>query len=126
MRTLQETERTRDVEPLVALFAEDAELANLHEPGPLRGKDGARRFWQDYLGSFERIGSVFDHVLEGPDGAALEWVSDGALPEGRACSYRGVSLLEWEDGLVRRFRAYYDSAALRPAGAEGPGRDQGR
>lgn len=44
MHTLQQIEETGDVEPLVAMFTEDAELSNLAMTEPLQGHDGARRF----------------------------------------------------------------------------------
>jgi hypothetical protein len=117
MRALQEAERTRDVEPLVAMFTEDAELGNLAKKGPERGPDGARRFWKAYLEAFQRIESKFHHVTAGEAGAALEWVSEGTLATGDPISYRGVSVLETEGDKVRRFMTYYDSAAFLPEGA---------
>lgn len=114
MRTLQEAERSGDVAGLVALFSTDARLSNLAGEAPLEGRPGASAFWSAYLGVFDTIRSRFTHVTEGPDRIVLEWVSDGALRGGSTVSYQGVSVLETSDGLVRRFRSYYDSAALRP------------
>ena len=118
MHTLQQIEETGDVEPLVAMFTEDAELSNLAMTEPLQGRDGAHRFWQKYLSVFERIHSKFTHVVEGDDTAVLEWISDGALSTGEPVKYQGVSIIETDNGQVRRFRTYYDSAVFLPQGAK--------
>jgi ketosteroid isomerase-like protein len=106
MEALQGAERTGDIGPLVGLFADDAELSNLGGTGPSRGRQGAERFWRDYLAVFDRIRSTFTRVIESDGAAALEWVSEGTLSGGRPIRYPGVSLLEIADGRVRQFRAY--------------------
>ncbi|WP_250125800.1 nuclear transport factor 2 family protein [Chroococcidiopsis sp. CCMEE 29] len=118
MQTLQQIEATGDVEPLVELFTEDAELSNLAMTEPLRGHDGARRFWQKYLSVFERIQSKFTNVVEGDRTTVLEWISEGALSTGESLNYQGVSILETDNGHVRCFRTYYDSAVFLPQGAK--------
>lgn len=118
MHTLQQIEETGDVEPLVAMFTEDAELSNLATVEPLHGRDGARRFWQKYLSVFERIHSKFTNVVEGEGTAVLEWVSSGALSTGESVNYRGVSVIETDNGQVHHFRTYYDSAVFLPQGAK--------
>lgn len=117
MHTLQQIEETGDVEPLVMMFTEDAELSNLTMIEPLQGQDGARRFWQKYLSVFDLIHSKFTHVAEGDGTAVLEWVSQGALSTGESVHYRGISVIETDRG-VHRFRTYYDSAALWQEGAK--------
>ncbi|WP_199318476.1 hypothetical protein [Leptolyngbya sp. FACHB-541] len=44
MQTLQQIEKTGEVEQLVELFSNDAELTNLAMLEPLKGKEGARQF----------------------------------------------------------------------------------
>lgn len=118
MNTLQQIEDTGDVEPLVAMFTENAELTNLAMTEPLKGLDGARRFWQKYLSVFERIHSKFTNVISGDNTAVLEWISEGALSTGEPINYRGVSLIEIDNGQVCGFRTYYDSAVFLPQGAK--------
>jgi ketosteroid isomerase-like protein len=117
-RSLQQIEKTGDVEPLVALFAENADLINLAMHEPLQGKQHIRQFWQNYLSVFDRIQSRFTHVAEGDKTITLEWISEGALSSGEPFSYRGVSILETNNGQVQHFRTYYDSAAFLPEGAK--------
>jgi ketosteroid isomerase-like protein len=118
METLQQTESSGDVEPLVALFTENAELSNLAMDDPLQGRDKIRHFWKNYLSVFDRIQSRFTHVTEGNSTIVLEWVSEGALGSGEPMKYRGISVLETADQQVQRFRTYYDSAVFLPQGAK--------
>ena len=120
MKGLQEAERTRDVEPLVRLFSEDAEVESPMLHRAHRGHDGARQFWKEYLGAFGEVRSQFTDTRRGESSATLEWKSDGTLPDGKPISYRGVSLIEFDGGKVKRFRTYYDSAAFLPEGAKHP------
>jgi ketosteroid isomerase-like protein len=101
-------ERHGDLEPIVALHADDAELSNPNEPTPLRGRDGAERFWRAYRDAFAEIRSEFRHVLEDGDASLLEWASTGRLASGAPLRYEGVTSLEWAGDRVRRFRAYFD------------------
>jgi len=118
MTALRELEASGDTEPLMALFSDEPEAANLGRAQPAEGRDGVRRFWQDYLDAFDGIRSEFTHVVEGEGGVVLEWVSRGKLRNGEPVEYRGVSVLELEGDRVSRFRTYYDSAVFLPEGAK--------
>lgn len=118
MQTLQQIEKTGEVEPLVDLFADDAELINLTMLEPLKGKEGAHQFWHKYLSVFDRIHSEFTNVAESNSTSVLEWVSKGTLSTSEEITYRGVSVLEFDNGQVQRFRTYYDSAAFLPQGTK--------
>lgn len=121
MRRLKQAEGSRDVGPLVEVFADDAELLNLAHKGPARGRAGAERFWRDYLDAFKTVRSEFTHTIEGDGGTLLEWESSGELPNGSPIRYRGVSVLEAAGDKVKRFRTYYDSAAFVATPAEPAG-----
>lgn len=118
MNTLQEIENAGDPQALVELFAENAELRRLSQE-TMKGKEGAREFWTEYLNMFESISSSFNHVIESDDGVLLEWKSEGKLPNGHPIEYRGVSVLELEGDRVKNFRTYYDSAAFVGEDVEG-------
>ncbi len=110
---LQRLESDRDLEPFLAQFADGVTLLRPEQGGQEQGTDGARRFWQAYLGQFEQIGSTFGRIVDAGPYAELEWVSEGALRTGRPITYAGVSLLEHDDdGKVVRFATYYDTAAF--------------
>ena len=121
MKRLQEFESTGDVNPLAELFAAEPDLSNVTRGNVAAAKTEAtshspKDFWRSYRAAFQRIGSHFTHVMSDDRGAALEWTAQGALPSGLPIQYSGVSVLELEGDKVRRFRAYYDSAALIPHG----------
>jgi hypothetical protein len=119
MSTLQQAEKSRDPEPLVALFDDRSELLTVALTEPMTSTEGARKFWTHYLATFEKIGSEFQHVIETENQAVLEWVGEGVLAaSGQAISYRGVSVLEHDGAHVQRFRSYYDSAVFVPGGAK--------
>ena len=120
MDGLHAMEESRELQALVSMFAERCELESPARGVRFEGRDGARRFWSDYLSAFEDVHSVFTRVTEGGNSAAREWRSD-AHPAGGGTplSYRGVSLIEFDDeGHVARFCTYYDSAAFLPSGAK--------
>lgn len=118
--SLRHAEEAGDVEPLVALFAEDATLSNLATASqagtPHAGRDGARQFWRDYLEVFEEIHSNFTRSVVSPDTVALEWESKGQLKTGKPLTYRGVSILETRGDKVQHFRTYYDTAPFISVG----------
>ncbi len=118
-RTLQQIEQSRDPEALVTLFGDDAELFNLALTEPMKGVEGARRFWTNYLSAFEKIRSEFHHTISTDKDAVLEWVSEGVMSaSGQPFNYRGVSVIEHDGAKVHRFRTYYDSAVFLPGGAK--------
>ena len=113
---LQRYEQDGDVEQFVGdVFADDVELLRPEQEQVQHGRDGARSFWQQYRGQFQKVHSEFDRVVEGGDLGVLEWRSDGERATGGGISYRGVSLLDFDgEGRVRRFATYFDTAAFVP------------
>jgi ketosteroid isomerase-like protein len=111
-RRLQSFEQDGDVEPLVELFTEDAQLSKLDDLDSASGRDGARQFWTDYRNLFSGIASTFSSTTTDGERVVLEWVSQGKLTNGRSFRYPGVSVLDVEGDRVRGFRTYYDSAAF--------------
>lgn len=112
IEALHRLETHDDPDPIVALFADDCELANVTGSGASRGREAARKFWQqDRLLSGD-VRSEFRAVIASDDGAALEWTRRGTAPDGTAVEYPGVSVLEIRDGSVSRFMAYFDPAVL--------------
>ncbi|MDP9353622.1 MAG: nuclear transport factor 2 family protein, partial [Chloroflexota bacterium] len=49
---LHALEERGEIEPLLAQFAEDAELTNVNLQEPMRGAEGVRKFWEDYRSLF--------------------------------------------------------------------------
>ncbi len=107
---LQRSEETRDPEPLVALFAEDATVGNLAHVET--GTDGARRFWARYLDQFDQIRSTFSRLVDTEGQSFLVWTSEGSLKNGQPIAYSGVSIVDAKGDKVGHFETYYDSAAF--------------
>ena len=110
---LRELEENRDVEALVEIHAEDCEVGNVSVSETFTGHDGLREFWTEYRKTFGEMKSTFRNVFATEDGTALEWTTQGTS-NGEDVSYDGVSILEIEDGKVRRFMAYFDTRDLTP------------
>lgn len=109
MQALRALEEANDLEGIVALFDSAAEISNPLDSAPLHGQEGARHFWQTYRNSFDEIHSDFSRVVETDGTAMIEWTSRGVMRGDRPIDYSGVSVLEMQDGKVRRFRAYFDT-----------------
>ena len=112
IQALRSVEQEGDLEPMVALFSNDAQTTNLASPRTFKGKDGAREFWTEYRGFFEKLTSSFQNVFSSSERAALEWVTHGVAATGKPVEYEGVSILEFDGDQIGRFCAYFDPSAL--------------
>ncbi|HVG60849.1 MAG TPA: nuclear transport factor 2 family protein [Hyalangium sp.] len=109
---LAKLEARGDVESLVSLFAEDAQVSNVASRRVFSGIDGARQFWTEYKATLARVRSTFRNMIEAADRVALEWETQGTAHNGAAVSYEGVSIIEWDGDRIRRFYAYFDPGLL--------------
>ena len=117
MDALQTIEKENEVDALVNLFSDKAELTRLTHK-TYEGKDEAQQFWREYLEPFDEVSTEFFKVSEEDVTVVLEWQSKGKLANGHDINYKGVSSFDTEGDEVVRFRTYYDSAAFLPGGAE--------
>lgn len=101
-----------DVEPIVALYAEQSRCGNALHPDAFTGTDGARQFWSQYRGQFTSVHSTFRQIVDSSTGAALEWDTSGQVA-GATVDYSGVTMLEFDDRAITRSCAYFDPAALK-------------
>lgn len=109
---LRRVEEDGDLEPMAALYADDAALQTPTEHERDVGPAGARRFWGAYRHSFLSIQSRFRGVLESDARIMLEWTSVCRTAAGVETSYDGVSVVETRDGRIVRFAAYFDPSQL--------------
>lgn len=109
---LLELEEHGDIEPMVALFTDDAHVSNVASPRVFSGVEGARRFWTEYKGTLGQVKSSFRNMIESGDRVALEWETQGTGRNGAAIAYEGVSIIEWDGDLIVRFQAYFDPRVL--------------
>ncbi len=109
---LGKLEQSGDLEPLLSLFSDDAQVSNVASQRVFSGPDGARQFWTEYKGMLGNVRSTFRNMIESADRVALEWETQGTAHNGAAISYEGVSIIEWDGDRIRRFYAYFDPHAL--------------
>jgi ketosteroid isomerase-like protein len=109
---LAKLEKSGDVESLVSLFSEDAQVSNAASRRVFSGIDGARQFWTEYKATLARVRSTFRNMIEAADRVALEWETQGTAHNGAAVNYEGVSIIEWDGDHIRRFYAYFDPGLL--------------
>lgn len=119
---LAKLEESGDLEPLVSLFGEDAQVSNVATRRVFSGRDGARQFWREYKAMLARVRSTFRNMIEAADRVALEWETQGTAHNGAAVSYEGVSIIEWDGDRIRRFYAYFDPGLLGREVAHGTAR----
>src|SRR3712207_1213895 len=113
IEALGRLEAERDLESIVALFTDDCEVGNVVSPEKFRGREGAREFWgAKYRDAVGEVRSTFRNVFATEERAALEWTTEGTANDGTPVAYDGVSILETEGGLVKRFCAYFDAGHL--------------
>ena len=109
---LWKLEESNEIDPVVALFADDCEVGNVVAPRTFEGKEGAHAFWRTYRETLGDVKSEFHNVIATDDRVALEWTTTGANKEGKRIDYSGVSILEIADETIVRFWAYFDPAKL--------------
>ena len=109
---LRKLELENDLDTIVSLFADDAEIGNVTVTDNLSGTDGARKFWKNYRDTFGEIESTFQNKINLDGVAALEWTSKGTSKDGSEIDYEGVSILEMEEDKITRFFAYFNPAKL--------------
>jgi ketosteroid isomerase-like protein len=109
---LLKLEEQGDVDGIVSLFSDDAQVSNAASARVFSGQDGARRFWTEYKGTLGQVKSTFRNMIEAGDRVALEWETQGTAHNGAAVAYEGVSIIEWDGDRISRFYAYFDPHAL--------------
>jgi ketosteroid isomerase-like protein len=105
-------EHERDVERITGLFAPDSEVGNIISPRRFSGAAGARAFWEAHRETFGEVTSTFRNVIVSDGRTALEWTTTGTSTHGAPTTYAGVSILEFADGQISRFWAYFDPSDL--------------
>lgn len=109
---LHKLEETRDSAEIVALYADDAEIANVVAPMKFSGQSGAREFWTKYRETFGEMRSEFRNKIYSDTSAALEWTTRGTSKSSNDICYSGVTILEIENDKITRSCAYFNSDDL--------------
>src|SRR5689334_9897803 len=96
---------SRDVEALVAFYADDATVMPPGRP-PLRGRESIRQYWQHMLGSGMAGASQTLHAVEGSGDLAYElgeWRGVVPSPDGKVVEVTAkyVTVWRWDAGAPR-------------------------
>ena len=89
INALHNLEDSHEMKEMLGLFSEACEISNVAIK-PLHGKQGALRFWKDYLATFKEVHTEFKSVTETERKVFLEWVSRGLFQSGRPAVYEGL------------------------------------
>jgi steroid delta-isomerase-like uncharacterized protein len=117
IQALHTADQKGDVHEMTTLFSDDCEISNVAIK-PLSGKAGVERFWKEYIATFKQVNTQFTRVEESEGKCVLEWISQGTLQSGRSIAYEGVTLLDFKNDKIQRFKAYHDSAAFLKEGGK--------
>jgi ketosteroid isomerase-like protein len=111
-QALRALENEGDMQPIVQLFACDAEVFNPLMLQPESGLEAVRRFWRTYLDCFSQVKSEFLRFVDARDVSAVEWIVNGVFHDGRQVEYSGTTMIETQDEQITRMHAYFDPRAL--------------
>lgn len=105
--------RRRDVEAIVALYAEDAVYRALVFREPDLGVAGVRRYLEENFAVEDEIECWFGEPIAGGDRAACEWWATW-IEEGQRLTLAGATVLRFDaDGLVLDHRDYWNQVERR-------------
>jgi ketosteroid isomerase-like protein len=111
--------RGRNVEPIAALYADDALYRALVFREPDRGIAGVRRYLEENFGIEEEIECWFGEPIAAADRAAIEWWATW-IEEGRRLTLAGTTVLRFDsDGQVVDHRDYWNQVERREPPFEG-------
>jgi len=111
------TFEAKDLEAVMACFADDAVLFDPHYPVPeMRGNDAIRRGLAWGLGNMKQPGFTVRHLWVSGETAAVEVDTHHVFKGGIEARFPQVFVIESRDGLITRLQAY------PPYGPPGVGR----
>jgi ketosteroid isomerase-like protein len=110
------------LEPIVALYAEDALFSSQPFRMPYRGRAGVRAYVAQAFAEEEDVRAWFSEPVVQGDRAAVEWWAS-MRENGRDVTFAGTSILRFDgDGLVIEQRDTWNEAAGRLEPPPGWGR----
>jgi ketosteroid isomerase-like protein len=99
--------QAKDLEAVMACFADDALLYDPHYPVPeMKGKAAIRQGLAWGLGNMERPGFVIRHLWIQGDTAAVELDTHHIFKGGMEVKFPQVFIMETRDGSITRLQSY--------------------
>ncbi len=97
----------KDLDTVMALFAEDAVVFDPHYPTPLMpGKGAIRSGFEWAFGTLQQPGFTIRNFWAGENSAAVEVDTQHVMLGGLELNFPQAFVLEWRDGLISRLQAY--------------------
>lgn len=108
----------KDLEAVMALFAEEAIVFDPHYPTPLMsGKGAIRSGFEWAFSTLLQPGFTIRHFWAGDDNAAVEVDTHHVMLGGLELNFPQAFVLEWRDGLIVRLQAYTPYSPPLPGSA---------
>ena len=102
-----------DPDAFAACFAADAVQEDPVGAPPNQGHDAIRRFVNRIRAGFDQMELTPDSTFISGASAAVKWTGHGVAKNGRAVTYEGIDVVDFDDaGKITRLRAFWDPAAL--------------
>lgn len=97
----------KDLDAVLALFADEAVMFDPHYPTPLMpGKAAIRSGLEWAFGALQQPGLTIRNFWAGENNAAVEVDTHHVMPGGMELNFPQAFVLEWRDGLITRLQAY--------------------
>ena len=97
----------KDLDVVMALFAEDAVVFDPHYPTPLMaGKAAIRSGFEWAFVGLQQPGFTIRNFWAGENNAAVEVDTHHVMMGGLELNFPQAFVLEWRDGLIGRLQAY--------------------
>jgi steroid delta-isomerase-like uncharacterized protein len=111
---------SHDVQQVLRLFTNDCTYEDVPTGAVNTGKDALRKFAEFFLSMAPDLKVELSRQFESDRWAAGEWIMSGTqkgdmpnLPAtGKSFSIRGATIIELEDGKIRRCSDYWDMQAF--------------
>src|SRR4051795_5885697 len=119
VRAYYEAMDNRDVDAMLALWAEDG-VEDIVPIGVVRGRDELRAFLSELFAAMPDARTTITRVIAGEQDCAVEWRLEGTFtgspfmglePTGSRVELREVSVVELKDGEITGITAYFDGAS---------------
>jgi steroid delta-isomerase-like uncharacterized protein len=136
VRAYYEAMDNRDVDAMVALWAEDG-VEDVVPIGVIRGREELRAFLSELFAAMPDARTTITRVIAGEEDCAVEWRLEGTFdgapfmgiePTGSRVELREVSVMDVKDGEIVGITAYFDGASyarqIRLLPPDGSGADR--
>jgi uncharacterized protein (TIGR02246 family) len=103
-----------DLDAYIRLFADDVVLETPMGEA-VHGREAYTALVRRSYEALAPVSFVFHEIAARGPKVLAEWtITMRVRADGREISYRGMSICELSDGLIRTWREYYDPSHLRP------------